>query len=380
MNLGANIMRRRGFAAVLSSLAAIVLQMAILSVHGQFPEVPSWRNGSNASAMFILGDSSVDCGNNTLFYPLLHARFSLYPCNGSDATLLPQLLAVKMGLLSIPPFYGRKGSLEEILRGLNFGSTQAKIISQGSWSHQSLNNQLRQVSDTLQLLQLQLPQEAALQFIKSSIFCLSFGKEDYLDLFLHNSSRKKFHSAAQDFATILANQVMHALRFLYESNVRKIICLGIMPLGYTPRMVWQWNKTSTGVSHGEGCVLEVNKQVLKFNKMLEQNIAELNKEFPDAQMVFCDVYKGMIEIIRKPKFYGFEDTESACCGLGLNGATVGCVSMDMACEQASTHIWWDLLNPTLAVNSILANAAWSGQPFSSLCRPITVQKLVSSRV
>jgi hypothetical protein len=50
------------------------------------------RNGSLVSALFVLGDSSVDCGDNTLFYPLLHGRLSLYPCNGSDGTLLPQII------------------------------------------------------------------------------------------------------------------------------------------------------------------------------------------------------------------------------------------------------------------------------------------------
>lgn len=72
--------------------------------------------------------------------------------------------------------------------------------------------------------------------------------------------------------------------------------------------------------------------------------------------------------------------KSACCGLGLNGAMIGCVSMDMACDQASTHVWWDLFNPTQAVNKILADAAWSGQPIPDLCRPITIHELVNMKV
>lgn len=49
--------------------------------------------GSNVSAMFLLGDSSVDCGLNTLFYPLLHHNFSLLPCDANNyTTLLPHLL------------------------------------------------------------------------------------------------------------------------------------------------------------------------------------------------------------------------------------------------------------------------------------------------
>lgn len=82
-----------------------VLLIGILSiVHGQFTDTPTTNahvtNSSRVSALYVLGDSSVDCGDNTLFYPLLHGRLSLYPCNGSDATLLPQLLGTSLYLFS----------------------------------------------------------------------------------------------------------------------------------------------------------------------------------------------------------------------------------------------------------------------------------------
>ncbi|XP_027368550.1 GDSL esterase/lipase At1g71250-like [Abrus precatorius] len=377
-------MRKRGFGVVHFLLAVLI--MSILSiVHGQYTDTPptatdNEKNGSHVSALYVLGDSSVDCGDNTLFYPLLHGRLSLYPCNGSDATLLPQLLAKKIGLTSIRPFYGQNGSLEEVLGGLNFGSTQATIMNQGSYSHQSLTQQLRQVSETMQLLQLQLSEDTALQFTKSSIFFLSFGKEDYIDLLLHNSSSQMFQHNPQNFATILVNQMANAARYLYDANARKIICLGILPLGCTPRIALESNHTSGGDYNGNSCVEHVNELVFEYNKLLDEQIAKLNAEFPDAQMVFCDVYSGMMEIINKPWLYGFEDAKRACCGLGLNGAMIGCVSMDMACDQASTHIWWDLYNPSQAVNSILADAAWSGQPIPNLCRPITIHELVNMEI
>ncbi|MED6173661.1 hypothetical protein PIB30_061716 [Stylosanthes scabra] len=65
---------------------------------------------------------------------------------------------------------------------------------------------------------------------------------------------------------------------------------------------------------------------------------------------------------------------------GLNGAMIGCMSMDTTCNEPSKHLWWDLLNPTQAVNSILADAAWSGSPMSNLCNPITILELVSIKV
>lgn len=69
-----------------------------------FPNVTSlWP--SSVTSMYILGDSSVDCGDNTPFYPILHQNLSLYPCNGSDQTLLPQLLGTYSLLLPFSFFY-----------------------------------------------------------------------------------------------------------------------------------------------------------------------------------------------------------------------------------------------------------------------------------
>jgi len=215
--------------------------------------------------------------------------------------------AEKIGFTSIRPFYGQNGSLEEVLGGLNFGSTQARIMNQGSYSHQSLNQQLRQVSETMQLLQLQLTEDTALQLTKSSIFFLSFGKEDYIDLFIHNSSSSNhtLQRGSQYFATILVNQMANAARYLYNANARKITCLGVLPLGCTPRMVWELNSTSlAGDSNATGCVEHVNDMIFEYNRLLDEQIDKLNTEFPDAQMVFCDVYNGMMEIINEPRLYG----------------------------------------------------------------------------
>lgn len=74
-------------------LALLVLGFMVIA-HGKLKEASSVKNGRNNSAAFyILGDSSVDCGDNTLFYPLIHSYLSLYSCNGSDdKSLIPHLL------------------------------------------------------------------------------------------------------------------------------------------------------------------------------------------------------------------------------------------------------------------------------------------------
>ncbi|KAF6138188.1 hypothetical protein GIB67_011028 [Kingdonia uniflora] len=56
---------------------------------------------------------------------------------------------------------------------------------------------------------------------------------------------------------------------------------------------------------------------------------------------------------------GFEVTTDACCGFGPYKGRVMCISPELACRNASNHLWWDQFRPTDAVNSILMDNAWS---------------------
>ncbi|KAF8395556.1 hypothetical protein HHK36_019504 [Tetracentron sinense] len=373
-------------------LLLVILMVAFGVAFGKSLITPS------VSALFILGDSSVDCGDNTFFYPFIRQNLSFYPCDGSQTRLLPNLLefasdvsynanslgdtlllmgaAEKMGLPEIPSFYNQNGTIEGLLSGLNFGSSPATIMNPGSMGHQSLNQQLRQAFETIQMLQLQLGQDRAREVIKSSIFYLSFGKDDYIELFLPDFSSVRRKYGRQGFAHILVNQMIRVVKDLYNANVRKIICMGIGPLGCAPRTLWE-SYNSTAAAGGGDCVDDINEHVIKYNTMLSRDLMDLNLELPDAQIIFCDLYKGMMEIISNPFRYGFQDVKSACCGLGRYGGMVGCLSKEMACEEASTHVWWDFYNPTQAVNSLLADFAWLDQPLVDICLPISISKLAS---
>ncbi|KAL9228649.1 hypothetical protein vseg_004204 [Gypsophila vaccaria] len=335
-----------------------------------------------SQAMFIIGDSSVDCGKNALFYPFLRRNLSMFPCsNGSDSTLVPHFLASKMGLSDTPSFYEQNGTIKGIINGLNYGSAGATILT-GSVgpSFQSLNHQLRQAFETIQLLQLQLGETEAGHLLNSSVFYVSLGKEDFINFIFKNaSSISDFGSASQAFWQLLANEMRSALKSLYNVGARKIVTMGVLPLGCAPRAVVEWSLNNGRNNSGiRVCVGEINQLVMQFNQRLTEIIVALNLEASDAQFVFCDVYRGLMEIVSNPQRHGFEDVRGTCCGRGCRGAAVGCQSMSMACNDTSRHVWWDLYNPTQAVNSLLADSIWSGKPLGDICHPRNVQSLVDA--
>lgn len=53
-----------------------------------------------------------------------------------------------------------------------------------------------------------------------------------------------------------------------------------------------------------------------------------------------------------------------------------CISEEMACSNASNHIWWDQFHPTDAVNAILADNVWNGL-HTNMCYPMNLEDMVT---
>ncbi|XP_057536283.1 GDSL esterase/lipase At1g71250-like [Amaranthus tricolor] len=335
-------------------------------------------------SIFVMGDSSVDCGDNTLFYPVLRHNLSLFPCsNGSKSTLIHHFLAKKMNLPAIPTLHDQNGTIEGILNGINYGSAQATILARSNGpTFQSLNQQLRQAFETIQLLQLQLGQVETQNFLSSSVFYMSLGKDDYINFLFENASLpSNYNGNIQMIPRMLVDEMTNALRDLYDGGVRKVVVMGVYPLGCAPRSVVNWYfLTGRNRRRSRGCVNEINQLITQHNQLLNDRIIDLNLQLNDAQFVFCDAFQGYMQIMSNPHTYGIEEVKGACCGRGWHGAAEGCHKMKNACNQTSTHLWWDFYNPTHAVNSLLADSAWSGQPLGDICHPLSIQGLVEYRI
>ncbi|KAG4972860.1 hypothetical protein JHK82_029796 [Glycine max] len=89
-------------------------------------------------------------------------------------------------------------------------------------------------------------------------------------------------------------------------------------------------------------------------------VENLVEELPGANIIFCDVLEGSMDILKYHERYGFSITSEACCGLGKYKGWIMCLSPEMACSNASYHIWWDRFHPTYAVNAILTDNIWNG--------------------
>ncbi|KAL9691410.1 hypothetical protein QQ045_011832 [Rhodiola kirilowii] len=333
-------------------------------------------------AFFVIGDSSVDCGTNNFLGTFARADrppygvdFDTHRPTGrfSNGRIPVDFLALRLGLPFVPSYLGETGSAEDMIHGINYASAGAGIIfSSGSelGQHISLTQQIQQVTDTFQQFILTMGENAAASLISSSLFYISIGSNDYIHYYLRNVSNVQSLYLPWDFNKFLATSLKQEIENLYYSNVRKIVLMGLAPLGCAPHYLWQYRSRD-----GE-CVESINNMIMEFNYIMRFMVEELVTNFPDLKIIFCDAFEGSMDIIKNHERYGFIFTTEACCGLGSYRGWIMCIAPEMACHNASTHIWWDQFHPTDAVNAILADNVWSGL-HTEMCFPTNLQDMVA---
>ncbi|XP_047259302.1 GDSL esterase/lipase At5g08460 [Capsicum annuum] len=151
-------------------------------------------------ALFVIGDSSVDCGTNNFLGTFARADRLPYGrdfdthqptgrfCNGRIPV---DYLALRLGLPFVPSYLGQAGSIEEMILGVNYASAGAGIIfSSGSelGQHISLAQQIEQVTDTIQEFIVTIGDDATTNLISNSVFYISIGSNDYIHYYLLNVS------------------------------------------------------------------------------------------------------------------------------------------------------------------------------------------------
>ncbi|CAA6667057.1 unnamed protein product [Spirodela intermedia] len=333
-----------------------------------------------APALFVLGDSTVDCGTNNFLWTLARADrlpygrdFDTHRPTGrfSNGRIIVDYLALRMGLPFVPPFLGQTGRIEDMIYGVNFASAAAGILyPSGSdlGQHVSLTQQIQQAADTFQQVALNLGEEAASDLISKSVVYISIGSNDFIHYYLQNLSMVQSLYQPWEFNQLLVSTVKQELENLYSAGVRRVVVMGLAPIGCAPHYLWRRNSSEPG----DGCMEEVNNLVVEFNLALRFMAHELNLRLPDATFVFCDAFEGSMDILANRRLY---DDDGACCGLGRYGGLIMCLVPEMACRNASSHVWWDEFHPTDAVNALMADNVWSGEHVQ-MCHPMNLQDMI----
>lgn len=73
---------------------------------------------------------------------------------------------------------------------------------------------------------------------------------------------------------------------------------GLAPIGCAPHYLWQY-----GSGNGE-CVEQINDMAVEFNFLTRYMVENLVEELPGANIIFCDVLEGSMDILKYHERYG----------------------------------------------------------------------------
>ncbi|KAL0800808.1 hypothetical protein Bca101_055983 [Brassica carinata] len=346
---------------------AFIIVAVVASLIIQQPELVTGQ--AKVPAMFVLGDSLVDVGNNNFLASVAKANYLPY---GIDLNFRPtgrfsngmnfiDLLAQLLGISSPPPFADPTTSGNRILGGVNYASAAAGILDESGQNYGdrfSMNRQMLNLGTTLIQLRTMMSPQNLTDYLARSLVILVFGSNDYINNYLmpnlYSSSRIY---RPPEFANLLLSQYARQLLTLYGLGLRKIYITGVAPLGCLP------NQRATGIAPPERCVDTVNQILGTFNQGIRSIVDQLNRRLPGAIYVYGNTYGAFGDMLNNPAAYG----------IVLLDYMAAKNEFLYAYQTRSQYLFWDAFHPTQTALSVLVRRAFYGPPIDAY--PVNIQQM-----
>lgn len=345
------------------------------------------RAAESLEATFVFGDSLVDAGNNNYIYTLSKANIApngcdFKPSHGrpsgryTNGRIIPDIIVDELGQKAYaPPFLAPSTKGSAILHGVNYASGGSGILnSTGSIfiGRLSLEVQIDNFAQTRIELKRMLGTKAGTALLEKSIFSVTMGANDFINNYLVPvlSTVERATVSQEAFIDQLIHTFRSQLKRLYELGARKILVTNVGPIGCIP-----YQRTINGVEENE-CASLPNELAIEFNKRLRPLILELNANCTEATFVYANTYDIVKDVIKNYAQYGFESSNTACCGRGGRfRGIISCGPFSSECQDHSKYVFWDPYHPSEAANIVISKRLIDGGPNDVF--PVNVRKLVS---
>ncbi|KAJ4842436.1 hypothetical protein Tsubulata_027303, partial [Turnera subulata] len=292
-------------------------------------------------AVIIFGDSIMDPGNNNNIKTIAKGNFPPYGrdfmggkptgrfCNGKiPSDFIAETLGIKQLL---PPYLGQNLQLQELRTGVSFasGANGYDPLTAELSLVLSLSDQLDLFKEYLKKIRTAMGENAAATILSKGVYILCTGSDDIANTF----PIRKLHYDINSYTDLMASYASSFIQDLYGVGVRRLGVVGLPPIGCLPSQ-----RTVNG-GIGRECSESSNQGARLFNSKLSSLIASLSQKFPDAIIVYADIYNVLLSLIQNPQHYGFEVSNKGCCGTGNIEVAFLCNRFDDAhsCKDASKY-------------------------------------------
>ncbi|KAF9624465.1 hypothetical protein IFM89_011473 [Coptis chinensis] len=288
---------------------------------------------TDAPALYVFGDSLLDCGNNNFLVTLARANFPPYGVDFSggasgrftNGKTVADITAQLLGLPFAPSYMDHQNF--QNLTGVNYASGASGILAETG------TNLGERIS---------LDQQISL-FLKTV--------EEVLQPKL---------GSKKDLNSYLSKSIFMRL---YRLGARKIIIFELGPIGCMPTYTNRFKPIGP-------CLEYYNQLISHFNSQLSTTLDRLTNVLPGSLIINGQINALVKNIIENPSNYGFIDTKNPCCIAG--DGTLACTPALPPCMSDDRYLWWDGYHLTEAAYSIIAKTCYSG---SHICSPFNIKKL-----
>ncbi|CAH2045546.1 unnamed protein product [Thlaspi arvense] len=315
--------------------------------------------GGKFPALYVIGDSLVDSGNNNNLLTTVKSNFPPYGSDFeggkptgrfSNGKTIADYIAIYYGLSLVPAYLGlSEAQKNTISTGFNYASAGCGIFPQTGkllGYCLSMSVQVDLFKDTIEKnlkKQFKKPSELS-KHLAESLFMTAIGVNDYF--FFFNKS-----TDADAFTNKLLHDYLVQIERLQGLGARKFLINNIKPLGCYPNII------AHTVPRGS-CNDRLNLAVALFNSKLRKSLTEMKKKFTNTSFLYSDYFNFMLGL-RGPSSNqassNLLNTTSPCCPNVYDGEmTTSCRRGSVACKVPDTHMFFDPFHPTQLANLMYA--------------------------
>lgn len=329
---------------------------------------------------YIFGDSMYDNGMTLYngvqgagaeFWPYGETYFKKPAGRYSDGRLIPDFVAEYAGL-PFPKPYLLPG-LKSYTNGINFASAGACVLVETRPSTINIKMQVDYFRQMVQKMKQQLGEAQATKVLSEAVYLFNIGGNDYVELVKRNINKPALSPSYKKFYMdeILGNLTTH-INTIYNEGGRKFAFQNIGPLGCMPSVKFMLGFQGT-------CAQEPLSLAKMHNANFLAVVKKLQAQLPGFKYTVYDFYTSLYLRVLYGSRYGFQDSQTACCGSGAFNGDFTCQKKGekfTVCSNPSSYLWFDAGHPTQKADQQFAREFWTGN--ANIVSPYNLKWLFSN--
>ncbi|KAM7506027.1 hypothetical protein LguiB_004931 [Lonicera macranthoides] len=320
-------------------------------------------------SIYSFGDSFVDPGNNNYINTLAKANFQPYGrdfvnrmatgrfCDGRQ---IPDFIALYLGAKSYPRAYlDPKLSSEDLVTAVGFGSAATGFdpLTPPILNVIPISKQLENFRDYKRKLVAAIGEKKAEDKIGGAVIYVTAGTNDFILNYFNNDTptrRNMFTITA--YQRFLLQLVRQFIQGLLDQGAQRIAYAGLPPLGCIPSSISSYSNNTANELFMRNCVEYLNTVAKDFNVMLQGELRTMHSQIHGSKIVYVDFYGPVIDTIKNPQKYRFDQVNRGCCGTGVFEQGPLCNPTTITCRDVSKYVFWDATHFTEKAYSIIFEA------------------------